>query len=111
MLESGDVLRTWALAQLPCDWQTGRSQAARCSNSVDADELADHRLAYLDYEGPVSGERGTVRRVDAGTFETDAESPDRWEITLNGNLLRGRLTLRRGSTDDRRWTLKFEPRD
>mgnify|MGYP001473011401 CR=1 FL=1 len=28
--------------------------------------LGDHRAAYLDFEGEVSGGRGRVRRVDAG---------------------------------------------
>ena len=63
MLESDGVLRTWRLAALP---QTP-------PDSMEAEELADHRLAYLEYEGPVGGERGTVSRVDAGTFETLAE--------------------------------------
>ncbi len=31
--------------------------------------LADHRRAYLDYEGPVSGDRGTVKRISAGTYD------------------------------------------
>jgi hypothetical protein len=31
--------------------------------------LPDHRNAYLEYEGPVSGGRGTVRRVAAGACE------------------------------------------
>ena len=105
------MLRTWALVELPRAWQTDRLHAVASSNSVNAAELADHRLAYLDYEGPVSGERGTVSRVDAGTFETDAESPDCWELTLNGSLLRGRLALRRISTDDRRWTLTVDSGD
>ena len=30
--------------------------------------LADHRRAYLDYEGDVGRGRGSVRRVEAGTF-------------------------------------------
>ena len=30
--------------------------------------LPDHRAAYLDYEGPVSGGRGDVRRIEAGRF-------------------------------------------
>lgn len=30
--------------------------------------LGDHRPDYLDYEGPVSGGRGAVRRVAAGTY-------------------------------------------
>ena len=71
MLESDGVLRTWALAEMP------RIVARR---PIDAEGLADHRLAYLDYEGPVSGERGSVGRVDAGTFETLVEDDDRWEI-------------------------------
>ena len=28
--------------------------------------IDDHRQAYLHYEGPLSGERGTVRRADEG---------------------------------------------
>ena len=32
-----------------------------------AEQLDDHRRAYLDDEGEVSGGRGSVRRVDAGT--------------------------------------------
>jgi hypothetical protein len=31
-------------------------------------KLADHRRAYLDYEGPLSDDRGFVKRISAGTF-------------------------------------------
>ena len=31
--------------------------------------LANHRRAYLEYEGPVSGNRGQVRRVLSGTCQ------------------------------------------
>jgi hypothetical protein len=31
------------------------------------ERLPDHRREFLDYEGPLSGGRGTVRRVEAGT--------------------------------------------
>jgi hypothetical protein len=31
-------------------------------------KLPDHRRAYLEYEGPLSGDRGQVSRVTAGTF-------------------------------------------
>src|SRR5262245_43439326 len=33
---------------------------------VAAQRLDDHRPAYLDYEGPVSGNRGKVRRLVRG---------------------------------------------
>ncbi len=32
-------------------------------------ELEAHRRAYLEYEGEVSGGRGTVKRVERGTYE------------------------------------------
>ena len=51
MLEAGPVLRTWRLAEPP---DVGRPVAATAS--------FDHRPVYLDYEGPVSGNRGTVQR-------------------------------------------------
>jgi hypothetical protein len=34
--------------------------------------LSDHRRDYLDYEGPVSGDRGFVRHVSAGRCDVEA---------------------------------------
>jgi hypothetical protein len=66
MLEAGSVLWTWRLPQVP---------SPPCTLPVE--RLPDHRLLYLDYEGPVSGARGTVRRVLSGTFEwRESSSPD-----------------------------------
>lgn len=46
MLETGATLRTWRLSTLPAS-----------EHSVDATALPDHRSFYLDYEGPLSGNR------------------------------------------------------
>jgi len=46
----------------------------------DAERIADHRRAYLTYEGPISGGRGTVRRVAAGRAEIVRLDADRIEI-------------------------------
>jgi hypothetical protein len=40
-----------------------------------ATRLEDHRRAYLTYEGPISGGRGSVTRVAEGTCEVQ-EGPD-----------------------------------
>jgi hypothetical protein len=40
-----------------------------------ATRLADHRLAYLTYEGPISDGRGSVTRVAAGSCEVQ-EGPE-----------------------------------
>lgn len=45
--------------------------------------LADHRRAYLTYEGPVSGGRGMVRRVARGTYETLDDQPGRLVVRLD----------------------------
>jgi DNA polymerase Ligase (LigD) len=102
MLECGDVLRTWVLQELPRDWtpivaQTTRSAgscpAAAATNQVAAEHLNDHRHEYLSHEGPVSGGRGTVTRVEEGTYVVEHESSDRWRIQLNGQSICGDATL------------------
>lgn len=77
MLEAGGVLRTWRLESAP-----------KGGDEITAEPLPDHRLHYLDYEGPVSGDRGTVKRWDRGTYEPAAAS-ERVEVTLAGEQLQG----------------------
>jgi hypothetical protein len=85
MLEAGGVLRTWRLNGPP-----------RPGSAVTAERVGDHRLAYLDYEGPVSGGRGSVKRFDAGTFEWSDDTPQRVAVAVSGTTLTGRLELRGG---------------
>ncbi len=94
MLESGPVLRTWRLAALPAP---GAAVAAEAS--------FDHRTAYLDYEGPVSGGRGRVVRQDAGTFTVEEEREDRLVLRLEGGRLRGRALLAPGGPGAMTFTL------
>jgi hypothetical protein len=93
MLEAGGRLRTWRLAEPP-----------GAGPSVPAEPIADHRPAYLDYEGPVSGDRGTVRRWDAGEFEWVADEATRLVVRLDGARVRGRFALVRD--EGGRWTLQ-----
>lgn len=72
LLECGDVLKSWRLLAGPTPGVT-----------VPAEPNADHRLAYLDYEGEVSGGRGTVRRVAAGEYHGDITMPA-WSVTWDG---------------------------
>ena len=45
---------------------TFRLPAWPVASRVTIEPLPDHRAHYLTYEGPVSGGRGEVRRVEAG---------------------------------------------
>jgi hypothetical protein len=96
MLQQGDVLWTWALPSLP--------DAEGC---IDAERLADHRVAYLNYEGEVSGNRGSVTRIDEGEFswlQCD-ETAGRLLLELRGRVVCGKMSLMRLA--DQRWTCSF----
>ncbi|HEV7280311.1 MAG TPA: hypothetical protein VGN57_08880 [Pirellulaceae bacterium] len=67
----------------------------RSDVSQTARELAPHRKVYLDYEGPVSHDRGEVRAVDRGGLTIVAWTESTVEVDLLGDALRGRLTLTR----------------
>lgn len=98
MLESGDVLRAWRLGAKP-----------QAGVGVPAEPLGDHRKAYLDYEGPVSGNRGSVKRWDAGTFAWEEDMPNRIVVRLQGEWCAGRAVLEQSSGNE--WTLTFTPAD
>ena len=82
MLEQGASLRTWRLSAEP---NSGRE--------ISAEPLPDHRLEYLDYEGPLSGDRGDVTQWDRGEYELIEESQDKLSLQLHGEKLKGRTTL------------------
>ena len=101
MLEDGGQLRTWELASVP---EYNIPQVCRA--------LAPHRLAYLDYEGPVSGNRGHVRRVDTGEVEWLEPREVVLAAVISGELLSGRLEFKRLQCDDESaevWELVFRP--
>jgi hypothetical protein len=117
MLEAGGSLRTWALFELPKDWQAVQSftaslvticAAASEENFVGAELLGDHRREYLAYEGPLSGQRGRVTRIDAGSYRSLSESRQELKIKLNGGHLRGIVTLAAGTNNAGIGTLTLE---
>ncbi len=57
LVEAGEVLKAWRLPPEPPpgEW-------------VPAAPNADHRRLYLEYEGPVAGDRGSVVRWLAGEW-------------------------------------------
>ena len=78
MLEYDCVLRTWRLDNEPLS-----------SNTILATPISDHRLHYLEYEGPVSGGRGSVLRWDHGEYEVISESDVALVMRLRGEVLNG----------------------
>lgn len=84
MLERDGVLLTWNLLQLPIAWGGN-------AETLEATRLANHRIAYLDYEGPVSDNRGTVSRVEQGKYKVLSETDDVIDVRLQGE--RSQITI------------------
>jgi len=86
-------------------WKFPRDPTAPDVLPIEGARIADHRKAYLDYEGPVSADRGHVRRVDGGACEILESGEVAWRFELRGTRLNGRFTLRICGTEPRRWRL------
>jgi hypothetical protein len=78
---AGSALATW------------RSPVWPIVQATAVERLDDHRHDYLDYEGPVSNDRGEVRSVAGGEFHFESRSDDRWVIVTD-QLLRLSFTRR-----------------
>src|SRR4051794_32223264 len=115
LLEAGDVLQTWALEQLPRDWQAVWSKTAafypHCpllaeANTVPAVKLSDHRRDYLELEGPLTGDRGSVMRVAAGTYRSERDGPADWRVALISRYLTAQVSLTSAGAGDNHWLLE-----
>jgi DNA polymerase Ligase (LigD) len=94
-LEAGNALRSWRIfSPLSPDLP------------VAAEPAPDHRPIYLDYEGPVSGGRGIVTRMDAGSFSWEVDSPKLLDLRLIGRRFVGRLVIEQTGSG---WTCVFHP--
>ncbi|MEK6259975.1 MAG: DNA polymerase ligase N-terminal domain-containing protein [Planctomycetota bacterium] len=94
LLERGESCQTWRLQKAP-----------DTTGDIPAVAIADHRLMYLDYEGPVSGDRGTVTQWDAGTFEWLLNGHELVEVRLTGRKLTGIAQI-----DGNIWRFRAEPK-
>jgi hypothetical protein len=93
MLDNGQTLDTWRLLNYP---QQG--------TDIPAEELPQHRQHYLDYEGPISNDRGTVTRIASGTFEIHTSTDSGFQVTLYDSELAELASL---TTDGRQASWHF----
>jgi len=110
LLQVGDALETWRLPTPPAT-----------NAEMPAEKTFDHRLMYLDYEGPISGDRGSVVRWDAGSYlliveesrgpdeksraRSKRDAIDRRVIQLEGKRFEGMLEMTYQEASD--WTFRF----
>lgn len=101
MIEHDDGLWTWSLY---------RGDLPDTIDELELERIQDHRKDYLTYEGPVSGDRGFVRRVESGTCGLSDARP---KTCIDGRFDGGawqfpfqlKQTDRTGPRDNKVWTL------
>jgi hypothetical protein len=96
MLEVEGVLKTWSLPQAP-----------EIGVEMECEALPDHRLAYLDYEGPISAGRGAVTRWDRGQYVTERRTETQWIANVVGEKISGTLTIEWSKDDPRKGVAKI----
>ena len=96
MLAQGESLATWQCPRPPED-ATAEPMGVR--------RITDHRCVYLDYEGPISGNRGEVARHDVGHYQVLCWSETEIVVRLSGGRLAGIVRLTRQADDPQSWSL------
>lgn len=101
MLEVDGVLATWELRDLPAAWAKAlHLDVIEAGSLGNITRLPDHRLDYLDYEGSVTGGRGSVSRISGGSFEILESTSDTLTGVLSGETLGGEFKLTRVAGSD-----------
>lgn len=85
----GSMLATWRSESWPIEQRT------------ELRRLRDHRRLYLDYEGQLTDQRGTVYRVAEGTCEVEVGENAVWSIKLLSGVPPQHLLFRQISAE--RW--------
>lgn len=102
MLESDGVLKTWAL---DLNLIERIQQNEKLVFEFKAYQLPDHRIDYLTYEGPISGCRGNVLRLESGDINWKQKESNQVSVELDSKQVKGTLSLSRSSDDE--WLLRF----
>ncbi len=102
LVEAGETARSWRILECPTRWLSAPQV------ELVAESIAAHRLMYLDYDGPVSRERGQVARWDHGVAEWIAGTESSTRLQLRGSRLVGELVLERKASQ-MLWSARFSP--
>jgi hypothetical protein len=70
----GSMLATFRLPEWPI------------SSSMEVIRLRDHRRLYLDYEGPISGDRGHVSKIAEGQCRIESVSGGGMNLIFSGGF-------------------------
>lgn len=79
----------------------------KAGEAVEITALGGHRPQYLTYEGPLSGDRGSVARVWAGRARWIERNPSSMEVVLIANASPRIVRIRLLRQVNDRWILEL----
>lgn len=82
MLEESGRLLTWRILEEP-----------ELNKLLPVSPSPDHRIAYLEYEGQISGSRGSVSRWDFGVINSMSSSENGLMAEIDSNRFGTLLTI------------------
>lgn len=97
MIENGERLATWKFPSFP---------DPAVPASVLGQRIGEHRRIYLEYEGPISNDRGEVTREDEGNCRIEAATDSLWVFDAEGSRFLGKFELRQSSSESDEWLLR-----
>ncbi len=97
MIENGPTLAAWKMDTAP---EHASAEGIPCTR------IAEHRRRYLSYEGPISGDRGHVSRLDEGTCRVQQRSDAAWRVAFNGKRIEGVFLLDKAIHQGEAWRLR-----
>jgi len=103
MIEQARSLATW---QFQTDPSGLADEERQKSSPLPCRQIADHRKAYLDYQGPVSKGRGIIDRIDSGDCILIDDQPLRRLAEFSGQRLKGLYELARKDPQDDLWSFR-----
>jgi hypothetical protein len=97
MLQQGEALATWQVSIHPTEWP---------GKNIPCWKIFDHRLMYLEYEGPLGQNRGEVKIFTAGTYQIIKIEKNNWSIRLKSDIISGNLIIK--LIQDDQWELHLQ---
>jgi len=109
----------WMIAQDSADEQGelmtfrlgSRLDKVQTGQSIIAEHIKNHGWAYLEYEGPISGNRGVVSRVAEGVIVSQKRDESSWRVEIcwlneSKSMIHQKVLMREIQTPQGKWTME-----
>lgn len=107
---SGSELWTFSTPVIDLNSTILESTSPRTDHKIPTTRLPDHRRRYLDYEGPISNNRGNVTQIACGTHQAiqAAWEPDSDENVFRTNVVMERIVDLKSPNEMQKFQLIFQ---